>query len=168
MAAINVVRKRGVSIWAGHNKLAFDYWFLLAAAALLVIGFLMVYSTTFDLGDRFKDNPVYYVTRQMTAMALGIGVIVVIMQFDYHALTYISVPLIAFTCIVLFLMNLFGQMDAYGAVRTLSDGSYQPSELAKLASIIYVSHWLSSKGDRIREMKFGLIPSVLSVASSLA
>ncbi|MCL4802730.1 MAG: putative lipid II flippase FtsW [Anaerolineae bacterium] len=158
MAAINVVRKRGVSIWAGHNKLAFDYWFLLAAAALLVIGFLMVYSTTFDLGDRFKDNPVYYVTRQMTAMALGIGVIVVIMQFDYHALTYISVPLIAFTCIVLFLMNLFGQMDAYGAVRTLSDGSYQPSELAKLASIIYVSHWLSSKGDRIREMKFGLIP----------
>lgn len=158
MAAINVVKKRGTSIWAGRNKLVFDYWLLLGAAALLVIGFLMVYSTTFDLGDRFKDNPVYYVTRQVTAMALGLGAIVIIMQFDYHALTYISIPLIAITCVILLLMLIFGQSDAYGAVRTLSEGSYQPSELAKLATIIYISHWLSSKGDRIRDMKFGLVP----------
>ena len=158
MAAINVVKKRGTTIWAGRNKLAFDYWLLLATAALLVIGFLMVYSTTFDLGDRFQDNPVYYLTRQVVAMGLGVAAIVVLMQFDYHILRYISIPLIAVTCAVLFLMLIFGQVDEYGAVRTLSEGSYQPSELAKLATIIYIAHWLYSKGDRIRDLKFGLLP----------
>ena len=76
MAAINVVKKRGTSLWAGRNKLDFDYWLLLATGALLVIGFLMVYSTTFDLGDRFESNPVYFVTRQLVAFGLGLAVIV--------------------------------------------------------------------------------------------
>ena len=158
MAAINVVKKRGTSLLAGRNKLAFDYWLLLAAAALLVIGFLMVYSTTFDLGNRFEDNPVYFLTRQLVAMGLGIAAIIVFMQFDYHILRYVSLPLIAFTGIVLLLMLLFGQVDEYGAIRTLSAGSYQPSELAKLATIPYIAHWLHSKGDRIKQINYGLIP----------
>jgi cell division protein FtsW len=158
MAAINVVKKRGTSLLAGRNKLAFDYWLLLATGALLVIGFLMVYSTTFDLGDRFEQNPVYFVTRQLVAMALGVGVIVVLMQFDYHILRYLSVPLILFIMAVLFLMLIFGQVDEYGAVRTISDGSYQPSELAKLAMILYIAHWLDSKGDRIKSINYGLAP----------
>lgn len=158
MAAINVVKKRTTSLLAGRNKMAFDYWLLLASAALLVVGFLMVYSTTFDLGDRFESNPVYFLTRQLVAMGLGIAVIVAFMQFDYHILRYISVPLILFTGVVLFLMLLFGQADEYGAIRTLSEGSYQPSELAKLATILYIAHWLHSKGDRIKRINYGLVP----------
>ena len=158
MAAINVVKKRTTSLLAGRNKMAFDYWLLLASAALLVVGFLMVYSTTFDLGDRFESNPVYFLTRQVVAMGLGIAAIVVFMQFDYHILRYISVPLIMFTGLVLFLMLLFGQVDEYGAIRTLSEGSYQPSELAKLATILYIAHWLHSKGDRIKRINYGLVP----------
>lgn len=158
MAAINVVKKRGTSLLAGRNKLAFDYWLLLATAALLVIGFLMVYSTTFDLGNRFEDNPVYFLTRQLVAMGLGIAAIIVFIQFDYHILRYVSVPLIAFTGIVLLFMLLFGQVDEYGAIRTLSEGSYQPSELAKLATILYIAHWLHSKGDRIKQINYGLVP----------
>lgn len=158
MAAINVVKKRNPSVLAGNNKFAFDYWLLLATAALLVIGFLMVYSTTFDLGDRFKDNPVYYLTRQLIAMGLGIMTIIILMQFDYHILRYFSLPLIVFTCLLLFFLLLFGKVDDYGAVRTLSEGSYQPSELAKLATILYIAHWLHSKGDRIKRINYGLIP----------
>lgn len=158
MATINVVRKRGNAVLAGRNKFAFDYWLMLATGALLVIGFLMVYSTTFDLGERFQGNPHYYLTRQVGAMTLGIGAIIVLMQFDYHVLRYTSVPLLLFTCIILLLMIIFGKVDEYGAVRTLSAGSYQPSELAKLASILYIAHWLDSKGDRIKKINYGLIP----------
>ncbi len=158
MATINIVRKRGNAILAGRNKLAFDYWLALATGALLVIGFLMVYSTTFDLGERFEQNPVYYLTRQVGAMALGIAAIIVLMQFDYHVLRYVSVPLLAFTCLVLLAMLIFGKADEYGAVRTLSSGSYQPSELAKLATILYIAHWLDSKGDRIKQINYGLVP----------
>jgi cell division protein FtsW len=157
MATINVVKKRGNTIWAGRNKLAFDYWLLLATAALLVFGFLMVYSTTFDLGLRFKDNPIYYMTRQVGAMVLGSVIIILLLQFDYHVLRYASVPLIVVTSVLLIFLLFFGQAD-YGAVRALSQGSYQPSEVAKLATVLYIAHWLHSKGDRIKRINYGLVP----------
>lgn len=157
MAPINVVKKRSEPLLAGRNKYNVDYWLLLGTAALLVFGFLMVYSTTFDLGFRFKDNPVYYMTRQVGAMALGIGLIVIIMQFDYHALRILSVPLIVLTIVLLVFLLFFGQVN-YGAARALSQGSYQPSELAKLATILYIAHWLHSKGDRIKQVNYGLLP----------
>jgi cell division protein FtsW len=46
----------------------------------------------------------------------------------------------------------------FGATRGLYENSYQPSELAKLATILYISHWLSSKGDRIKDLTYGLLP----------
>lgn len=158
MATINVVKKRSTSLLAGRNKLAVDYWLLLATGALLVVGLLMVYSTTFDLGDRFEGDPVYFVTRQLIALGLGVAITVVLLQFDYHVLRLASVPLIIVIIIVLLLMLLFGQVDDYGAIRTISDGSYQPSEVAKLAMILYIAHWLDSKGERIKTLNYGLLP----------
>lgn len=160
MATINVVKKRGNTILAGRNKFAFDYWLLLIVGALLVIGFLMVYSTTFDLGYLREENSIYFVTRQITAMLLGLGIIVVLMQFDYHVLRYrhVSVILLLLTWVILLGMIIFGKVDEYGAVRTLSGGSYQPSELAKLVAILYVADWLDSKGDRIKTLNYGLVP----------
>ncbi len=45
----------------------------LAVAGLLVLGMLMVYSTTFDYGMRFKDEATYYFKRQFMALLLGVG-----------------------------------------------------------------------------------------------
>jgi cell division protein FtsW len=157
MATFNVVKKRGEPILMRSNKLAFDYWLLLGIGALVVFGFLMVYSTTFDLGFRFQDNSMYYITRQMGAMVIGVAVIFVLMQFDYHSMRYISLPLMAVTVGLLLFLLFFGRAE-YGAVRALTNGSYQPSELAKLATILYIAHWLHSKGDRIKQLNYGLLP----------
>ncbi len=164
MATINVVKKRRTAILAGRNKLAFDYWMLLGTGALLVVGLLMVYSTTFDLGNRFEEDTVYFLRRQAIAMGIGIAAIVIIMQFDYHVFRIASVPLLLITGGVLFLMLLLGQVDDYGAIRTLRDGSYQPSEVAKLVSILYIAHWIHSKGDRIKQLNYGLIPFAVITA----
>ena len=160
MATISVVKKRGESLLAGRNKYAFDYWLLLAGAALLVFGFLMVYSTTFDLGLRFKDNPVYYLTRQIGAMGLGVVIAAILLQFDYHVLRYFSVPLILATIVLLLFVLFFGAVD-YGAARALSQGSYQPSELAKLATVLYIAHWLHYKGDKSKQINYGLGPFMI-------
>ena len=45
---------------------------LLAIGGLIVIGMLMVYSTTFDYGLVLKDNATYYFERQFVALGLGI------------------------------------------------------------------------------------------------
>ena len=44
MAAINVVKKRGTSLLARRNKLAVDYWLLLATGALLVVGYVYAWA----------------------------------------------------------------------------------------------------------------------------
>jgi cell division protein FtsW len=48
--------------------------------------------------------------------------------------------------------------ERFGATRTFRQGSIQPSEVAKLATIIYVATWLTSKGRRIRDARAGLLP----------
>ena len=49
-------------------------------------------------------------------------------------------------------------MMSCGARRTFLNGSVQPSEIAKLAVVIYVSTWVASKGKRVAELSGGLIP----------
>jgi cell division protein FtsW len=50
-----------------------------------------------------------------------------------------------------------------GSIRGLSAGSYSPSEVAKLATIMYIAHWLASKGDRIKSISYGLVPFAMMI-----
>ncbi len=156
MASVTVVRKKSDRVRPGI-KLYFDYWLLLAATGLVVIGMLMVYSTTFDLGMLVHDEPTYYFKRQLGALALGVAASVFFMQFDYHILRRFSVAIMVFTLLSLVVVILFGE-ENFGATRGLYANSYQPSELAKLATVMYIAHWLSSKGDRIKDITYGLLP----------
>lgn len=156
MSTINVVRKKTNRVKPGL-KFQFDYWLILAASGLILIGMLMVYSTTFDYGLRFQDDATYYFRRQFMALLIGLGAALIIMQFDYHILRRFSVPLLGLTILGLLIVLFFG--DAiFGAQRGFYEGSYQPSEIAKLATILYIAHWLHSKGDRIKKVSYGLLP----------
>ncbi len=157
MTTVNIVRKRSNRV-NPVLRFRFDYWLLLAIAGLLVLGMLMVYSTTFDYGLRFQDDATYYFRRQFLAMGLGLLGMVGIMQFDYHILRRFSVPFLGVTLLGLLFVLFFTSVSDLGAQRGLYNDSYQPSEIAKLAMIIYISHWLSSKGDRIKLLTYGLLP----------
>jgi cell division protein FtsW len=156
MATIQVVRKRSNAL-DPKRKFLFDYWLALAVAGLIVVGILVVYSTTFDLGMLAKDDSTYYVKRQLVALGLGLVGIVLMMQVDYHAFRHVSVPLLGFTMLALLVLLLVGDR-IFGATRGFYEGSFQPSEVAKLATILYIAHWLHSKGDKIKLVNYGLIP----------
>lgn len=156
MTTFNVVRRRSNAL-DPKRKFLFDYWLALSVAGLVVVGLLMVFSTTFDLGMLAKDDSAYYIKRQLVALGLGLFFIVVLMQFDYHALTRLSIPLMLLTVGSLLFILFFGEA-IFGAARGLAGGSYQPSELAKLVMILYIAHWIYSKGDRIKMLNYGLVP----------
>lgn len=156
MASVNVIRKKSVRVRPGL-QFQFDYWLLLAVAGLIVMGMLMVYSTTFDYGLRLYEQSTYYFNRQFLALVIGLCSALLILQFDYHALRKISIIFLTTTLLMLLVVLLFGE-SFFGARRGLLAGSYQPSEIAKLATILYISHWLSSKGERIKNLTYGLLP----------
>ena len=138
MQTINVIKRQTNRI-RPSLRFHFDYWMLLAVGALIIIGLLMVYSTTFDLGFRWKDDSNYYIKRQLIAAALGFAGMIFVMQFDYHFFRKFSVPFLIVT-LALLLFVIFSGAILLGAARGLYAGSYQPSEIAKLATLLYIAH----------------------------
>ena len=161
MTALKVIRKDRYKARSGQ-VFQFDYWLALSVGGLLVIGMLMAYSTTFDYGLRYHDDATYYIQRQIIAMLIGIVGIIVFMQFDYRILRRGSVIIMVGTLGMLVFVLFFGEA-IFGARRGLYGGSFQPSEIAKVATILYIAHWLSSKGERIKDVTYGLVPFSLIV-----
>jgi cell division protein FtsW len=107
-------------------------------------------------------QPTYFFGRQIIWALLGTAGMTVMMSIDYHTWRRFSVPLMGGTLLLLILLLIVGQ-ERFGAVRSLFGGSVQPSELCKLIIIIYVADWLSSKGERIRIVTYGLIPFAILI-----
>ncbi len=149
-----VSRRRGV------QKL--DYLLVIIVATLLLIGLMMVYSATFDLGYKEYDQPTYFLIRQIAWSALGAVGLVVATRIEYQRWRRFSIPIMGGTLLLLVAVLLFGS-ESFGARRSLWNGSIQPSELCKLAVIIYIADWLSSKEEKIRQVTYGLIPFAILI-----
>jgi cell division protein FtsW len=141
-----------------------DWLLVVAVVALLNIGLMMVYSSTTFHGVNFRldEDPNKYFVSQIMWLAVGTGVLVFLARVDYHRWRRYSILIMAVVLALLGLVLILGQTK-FGAQRWLLGGSVQPSELAKIAVVIYIADWLASKGDRIRNVTVGLIPFAVLV-----
>ena len=143
-------------------RIRMDYVLILTVAALLILGLMMVYSSTFDMAYVYYDNSNYFFFRQIVWVALGLGALVMLARIDYHVWRRWAVLLMAATLLLLGIV-LIGGSEKFGAQRWLFNGSIQPSEVAKISVIIYVSAWVTSKGEKIRKISYGLIPFAILI-----
>jgi cell division protein FtsW len=135
----------------------YDYVLIITIAALLIVGLMMIYSATFALGYQLYDQPTYYFIRQLLWVGLGVLVLIVFARIEYHSWRRFSIPIMVVNILLLGLV-LITANKVFGGYRWLFNGSVQPSELSKLATTIYIAAWLSSKGEQIRRVSYGLIP----------
>ena len=140
-----------------RNAPKYDYLLIIAVAALLIAGLMMVYSATFALGYQLYEQPTYFFIRQLLWMGMGLLAMIIIARIEYHVWRRWSIPLMAGALLLLGLVLAVGS-DRFGGQRWLLNGSVQPGEIAKLAVIVYIADWLSSKGERIRHVTYGLVP----------
>jgi cell division protein FtsW len=141
-----------------------DYMLILVVAALLILGLMMVYSATFDMAFLYEDgNSTYYFTRQLVWTALGLAGMVALALIDYRVWERYAVPILAVTLALMAVVVVWGKA-VNGAPRWIRNGSIQPSELAKIAMAIYIAAWVTSKGDKIRQVSYGLIPFAILIA----
>ena len=134
-----------------------DIPLILAVVALVVFGLIMLYSASFDFSFNEFGSPTYMFGRQLRWLAIGILLASGLSFFDYHhwrqVVVFAMLATIALLVIVLFVNEI-----RLGASRSLYEGSYQPSEVAKLISIIYLAVWLYAKRDFLHDISLGLIP----------
>jgi cell division protein FtsW len=133
----------------------FDMPLLIAVVALTVFGLAMLYSASWDFSLGAYGDAMYMFNRQVTWLGLGIVVAVILAFFDYHRWRKLVVPAMAVTMILLIAVLLTSEIR-FGAKRSIFGG--QPSELAKLVSILYLSVWLYAKKQFLQDISLGLIP----------
>ena len=134
-----------------------DIPLILAVVALVVFGLIMLYSASFDFSFNEFGSPTYMFARQVRWLGVGILLAFGLSLFDYHYWRNVVVFAMLAT-IALLITVLFINEIRLGASRSLYEGSYQPSEVAKLISIIYLAVWLYAKRDFLHDISLGLIP----------
>ncbi len=133
-------------------------WILLGTvAALVALGMMMVYSSTFDMGYRLKGDAAYYFKRQMIWLGIGAVAMLVAGRMHYRHWTKFSIPMMLGTLIMLTILAIMRQ-------RRLFNASVSPVEMAKLAVIVYIGHWLASRRvEQLRNLPVGMLPFTIIV-----
>jgi cell division protein FtsW len=149
-----------------------DYSILLAVVALAAIGILMVYSSSAMHAYIANDDTLAIVGPQIFWGALGLLVMLVVMRMDYRWLRLVSVPgyLVALVLLVLVFVPSFSRVVG-GSARWIIVGplpAVHPAEIAKLALVIYLAHWMANKGRRIGGFWSGTVPFLLIAVPVIA
>jgi cell division protein FtsW len=138
-------------------RLHFDVPLLLIAITLVVFGMLMVYSASADFSYETTGSATAIFQRQAGFLVLGLLAAGAAFWINYRIWKKTAVLAMAVTLIALVAVLVIGD-QRHGAVRALFNGSIQPSELAKVVTVIYLAVWLDAKRDNLHDISIGLIP----------
>lgn len=141
-----------------------DYVLLATVGALVSLGLVMVYSSSFVEAFTLHGSQFYYLLRQLAGATIGTAGLLVAQRLDYRVWRRFSVFLMGFALVLLILVLVLPAsvttVNESRAWIRLGGGlfSVQPSEIAKLALIVYFADWLSRRGEKLSNVTYGLIP----------
>jgi cell division protein FtsW len=156
-------KKRAASLPAEYNML------LTATLCLLAFGAVMVFSassTTRILSNGGLSDSAFYLKRTLLFGAVGLGIMHLAARHGLETVRRLT-PAILGISLFLLLAVLFGGTSVNGSSRWIGPSfiQLQPSELAKVALILYGADLLSRKPKRARTLK-GLVPFLLVVGAA--
>ncbi len=149
-----------------------DWSILVAVMALASIGILMVYSSSAMRAYILQDDSLAIVGPQILWAALGLIAMLLMMRVDYRILRLVSMPVYVVGIVLLILVFVPSLNRVVGgSARWLAIGSLpaiHPAEIAKLTLVIYLAHWMSSRGTRISGIRSGTVPFLLITVPVIA
>ena len=129
---------------------AFDFILLAATLMIIIIGVLFIYSSGVSFaGARLSDEFIKQLIWAASGLLLMIGVILI----DYHRLRSLAVYFYGLTVLLLLITPFVGK-EVHGARSWLGIGEFgiQPSEFAKITTILMLAGYLSGIGKGVREL----------------
>lgn len=140
-----------------------DVPFLLLTLLLLAIGVVMVLSSSFARSYYTTENhtATYFFSRQLVFAVIGVGVMIVASVFPIGFYRKMSL-LLFLAAIMLMLLVLIGGKKVNGARRwfELFGVTFQPSEIAKIAVILFDATLICRFRGRMKTFRYGVIPYV--------
>jgi cell division protein FtsW len=157
--------------WLAHPVA--PYYLLLGSAGLLLaIGLVMVLSASGVSALREFGDSYYFVKRQLMWVAVGLVVAAVVARTSVRLIRLAAWPMIIGSVGLLLLTYVPGfGVEVNGSTNWLDFGGpfrIQPSELAKLALVVWGAHVYASKGRRIAEIRHLAVPLWLGAGAVIA
>ena len=145
-----------------------DLPFFVLVLLLLGIGLVMLLSASFPSAYDETDgaNPLYYFSRQAVFAVMGLAAMIFIGKINYQRFRALGKPLLYLSIILLILVLIPGVgITRNNATRWLgvpgTSLQFQPSEIAKVAVVIYFADSISKKKDKMRSFRYGILPYAL-------
>ena len=145
-----------------------DLPFFVLVMLLLGIGLVMLLSASFPSAYDETDgaNPLYYFSRQAVFAVMGLAAMIFIGKINYQRFRALGKPLLYLSIIFLILVLIPGVgITRNNATRWLgvpgTSLQFQPSEIAKVAVVIYFADSISKKKDKMRSFRYGILPYAL-------
>jgi cell division protein FtsW len=142
---------------------------VMVTAALLAFGLVVVYSASVVLATEHHLGNAYYFTRQLEGVLVGIVAFAVAAKLDAERWVKWAWPLMLVTLFLMvvtvlpFTASLAPRI--HGARRFLFGASIQPSEIAKLAVVVWTAALIVKKGDQLRHLTTGFLPFLVVIGA---
>jgi len=149
-------------VWRGWDR--FDYIMVAATLALVSYGLILIYSGSLPWYDGPVASFANPVAKQLIFASIGIAAMLVVSKIDYHYFTHYAWVLYGIGIVSLIAILAIGQ-TAYGSTRWFDLGpiQVQPSEFAKIATILALARFFSEHGGDARDLRT-LLTSLAIVA----
>ncbi len=131
-----------------------DFVLFLDILVLLTIGIIMVFSSSFVTAQTTTGDGFYYLKRQLLWALVGIFGMIALMRFDYRIYKKWAKPLFLVAILFLIIVLIPGVgIKHNGARRWLGTEAlgFQPSEVAKLALVLFLAWYLSGNQDSSKQ-----------------
>ncbi len=150
----------------------YDRWLIAAVLGLLLLGLMMVASSSVMVATKIYQQPFHFLLRQAIYLAIGLMVAMLLMRVDTHYIEKISAPLLIFCLILLVLVLIPGIGHKINGSRrwlVLGPLSMQVSEIVKLGMIIYLAGYMVRQQHRLKENIFGFLAplAILGIVACL-
>jgi cell division protein FtsW len=145
------------------KRVGVDKWLYCATLVLVVIGLAMVFSASAVMAKARFGSPYEFVIRQALWALCGLPVMTLLMQVNYRRYNKPSVvfPTVAITIICL--LAAFAFRDSHNTHRWIrfSILSFQPSEIAKPALVLFLAWFLQDRMNQMEDWRRTLLPAAL-------
>jgi cell division protein FtsW len=151
----------------------YDQWLLIVVLLLTAFGALMVYSSTAVITPVMEKKQVaefHYFKKHLFSVAIGLLVLFAASRVSLRFLERAAVPLLAASFLLLVLVFVPGVGIEGGGARRwihLWPTTFQPSELVKLAMVVFLARYMSGVGYRKDSFVSFVVPVVLMAVFQL-
>jgi cell division protein FtsW len=130
---------------------------------LVVIGLLMVFSASAVMAKERFGSPYAFVLRQSLWAAFGLAAMTILMRVDYRRYNKPTVVFPVVAVSVLLLLVAFLLHDSHATHRWIRFGalSFQPSEIAKPALVLFLAWFLQNRMHAIEDFRGTILPAAL-------